>query len=70
MMKKNEPEWQNNDGEYLRLADMDQFYLSNCIRLVKDNPGWRDHMLEPLEYELKLRKSRWTTTPFKRKTNK
>lgn len=62
--------WENGSGRGIKLKDMDQNYIGNCIRLIKENPGWRDEMLEPLQYELKLRMSRWTTTTLKRKSSK
>jgi len=64
-MKKS---WPSKTGR-IKIADMDQNYLSNCIRLIKENPGWRDSYLEDLELALAKKLSRWTTNkcPFKRK---
>jgi len=62
--------WKNSSGELIKIKDMDNFYIENCIKLIKENPGWRDIKLEPLEFELKLRASRWKTTTLRRKSSK
>jgi hypothetical protein len=63
----NDAYWKDKSGNKLSLKDMDQSYLSNCLRLALDNPGWRDDLIEPLRYEIKLRRNRWNTSTLKRR---
>ena len=59
--------WEGKDKDY-RISEMDTFHVKNCIRMIKENPGWRDEYLEQLEDRLKyLSEGRWTTSPFKRR---
>lgn len=59
--------WEGKGKDY-RISEMDTFHVKNCIKMIKDNPGWRDEYLGPLEERLRyLSKGRWTTSPFKRR---
>tara|TARA_R110002033_G_scaffold138444_1_gene177497 strand:+ start:346 stop:648 length:303 start_codon:yes stop_codon:yes gene_type:complete len=59
--------WEGKDKDY-RISEMDTFHVKNCIKMIKENPGWRNEYLTPLEERLKyLSEGRWTTSPFKRR---
>lgn len=59
--------WEGKDQDY-KISDMDIFHVKNCIKMIIDNPGWRDEYLGSLNDRLKyLSEGRWITSPFKRK---
>ena len=60
--------WPGKDKHH-KIIDMTPHHLRSCIRLIKENSGWRDMYLEPLQDRLKfICEDRWVThdTPFKR----
>jgi hypothetical protein len=50
------PLWKTKDGRKLKISEMSAAHLSNTIKFIKRNMGWRDEYLPVLEAEAEKRK--------------
>jgi hypothetical protein len=50
-----DPIWVTADKRHLRISQMEERHIRNCIALIRRRKGWRKEYLERLELELYIR---------------
>lgn len=59
-MKTRNDYWVLRDKSKVLICCMEKSHIENCIRMIRQNPGWRTEFLKVLEEELAFKSRKLT----------